>query len=132
MPTNPETAPISTESHNILLNESVSMRALAAGITRAAAISRTPMTFIVATARDAVDHDGRQESPRARTEIEVDLQNETDDGSAEDRVRHAVTDVTHPPEDDVDADEPTERAGEHANEEPVDEEVVMEGLKQGV
>ena len=80
--------------------------------------------------RRLVDEHRRQEAPQPGAEVEIPLHDKGDDRAAEDGVRQAVADVAHAAQDDVDAQQPAQRAGQHGHRDAGAKELILEGFNQ--
>ena len=78
----------------------------------------------VAPPRGRLDQERREEPPGPGAEVEVPAHQGADDRAAEDGVRQPVPDVAHPPQHDVDAHQPAERADQRGGDQAVAEELV--------
>src|SRR5262249_35708779 len=82
----------------------------------------------VAAFGGGVDQERREETPKTGAEVEVPAHEVADDRSPEHGVGEPVPDVTHPPQDDRDADHAAKGADEGSDDETVAEELVLEGF----
>src|SRR4029079_15596092 len=78
---------------------------------------------------DPVDQDSGQQSPESAPDKKIHVPDVAQARAAEDRVRQAVTDVAHAPQDDVDADKTAERTDHDRSDEAIAEKLVFEGNK---
>lgn len=76
--------------------------------------------------RHHVDQQRREKTPQTGAEIKIPTHHIADDRPAEHRVREAVTDVAHPPQDDIDAEETADRADERGGDQPVNKKFILE------
>ena len=79
---------------------------------------------------DQVNEKAGEQRPQPRADKKVDVHHIAENRAAEDGVGETVADVAHPAQDDVNADEATERADEHGGDETVAKELVLKGKQQ--